>query len=187
MWYVIQVVTGKETEVAEGLRKQGTRALVPRESRPVRSGGAWTRKEYVLFSGYVFLDIVYDADTYYRVRRLPGVIRFLGDGPPSRLSHLEAEWIMLLAGRDNEPVQPTVVRADGGGGLKVVSGVLERLGSRVVRYDRRGRRATLEVTVCGEKKEIQLGIELEDGPAGPEDADSAAPEEAAAQTSEEAD
>lgn len=187
MWYVIQVAAGKETEVAEGLRKQGIRALVPRESRPVRSGGAWIRKEYVLFSGYVFLDIVYDADTYYKVRKLPGVIRFLGDEAPSRLSHLEAEWIMLLTGRDNGPIQPTVVRADGGGSLEVVSGVLGRFGSRIVRYDRRSRRATLEVTVCGEKKEIQLGIELEDGPAGPEDADGAAPGGATAQTLEEAD
>ena len=53
MWYVIQVKTGEESGIARRLKNQAIRAEVPIENRPIRSGGAWTKKEYILFPGYV--------------------------------------------------------------------------------------------------------------------------------------
>lgn len=97
MWYVIQVKTGEENGIARKLKNQAIRAEVPIENRPIRSGGAWTKKEYILFPGYVFLDMDFTARNYYRVKEVPGVIRFLGDSKaPSTLSYLEAEWIRIL-------------------------------------------------------------------------------------------
>ena len=99
MWYVIQVKTGEENGIARKLKNQAIRAEVPIENRPIRSGGAWTKKEYILFPGYVFLDMDFTARNYYRVKEVPGVIRFLGDSKaPSTLSFLEAEWIRILSG-----------------------------------------------------------------------------------------
>ncbi len=72
MWYVIQVGAGKEEEIARELQKQGIRALVPVEDRPIHSKGAWIRKRYVIFSGYVFVSMAYKAENYYRVRKIPG-------------------------------------------------------------------------------------------------------------------
>lgn len=162
MWYVIQVRTGREDEAAGELKRLGIHALVPKENRLIRREGRWTRRVYVLFGGYVFLDMTYSAENYYRVKKVPGFVRFLGEqGNPSRLSFLEAEWIRMLAGKDNTPVEPTVVRADGGR-LKAVEGILECFENRVVRWDRRNRKATFEVTVCGERKEVQLSILLEE-------------------------
>lgn len=166
MLYVIQVSPGREKELAGRLEGQGVRALVPRENRLVRSGGSWKQKEYILFGGYVFLDMAYNAENYYKVKKLPGVIRFLGGGSPSRLSYLEAEWIRLLAGKDNTPVEPTLVRIGEGGRLETVDGILQKFENRVTKVDRRSRRATFEITVCGEKKEVQLSIRLEEDQAG---------------------
>lgn len=163
MWYVIQVMTGKEADIAGKLKEQGIRALVPKENRLIRSGGTWKHKEYVIFSSYIFLDMSYNAENYYKVKNVPGVIRFLGDSRnPSRLTYLEAEWIVLLTGKDNEPIQPTVVRVDEAEHLKVVSGVLERFENRIIKYDKRNRKATFEITICNEVKEVQLSIELEE-------------------------
>lgn len=163
MWYVIQVMTGKEIDIAGKLKEQGIKALVPRDERIIRSGGSWVRKEYVTFSSYVFLDMIYSAENYYRVRGVPGVIRFLGDSQnPSRLSYLEAEWIQRLTGKDNAPIKPTIVGVDENGDLKAVKGVLKQFENRVLKFDRRSRRATVELTICGEKKEVQLSIELEE-------------------------
>ena len=67
MWYVIQVKTGEESGIARRLKNQAIRAEVPIENRPIRSGGAWTKKEYILFPGYVFLDMDFTARNYYRV------------------------------------------------------------------------------------------------------------------------
>ncbi len=186
MWYVVQVMTGRETELASRLKEQGISAFVPRENRRIRSGGSWIQKEYILFSGYVFLDMAYNAENYYKVKNLPGVIRFLGDSRnPSRLSYLEAEWIRILTGRDGAPIEPTLVRIGEDGSLKALDGVLVRLENRVVKVDRRNRKATFEITICNERKEVQLSIRLEED-LNTKDADVAAPEDAAAQVLEEA-
>lgn len=180
MWYVIQVSTGKENDIAGKLKELNVKALVPKEKRVIRSGGKWNKKEYVLFSGYVFLDMTYNAENYYKVKNIPGVIRFLGDSKsPSKLSYLEAEWIMLLTGKDNAPIEPTVVAVDkeNPGNLKVVSGILERFENRIIKYDKRSRRATFEIAICNEKKEVQLSFEIEGqelGNAGTDAADDAA-------------
>ena len=61
----------------------------------------------------------FTARNYYRVKEVPGVIRFLGDSKaPSTLSYLEAEWIRILSG-NGEPLEPTLVREDGSGGITV--------------------------------------------------------------------
>lgn len=163
MWYVVQVTTGRERDIAKELNGRGIRALVPVENRLIRRGGRWTQSEYVLFGGYVFLDMAYNAENYYRVKRIPGVLHFLGEsGNPSKLSWLEAEWIQLLTGRDNAPIEPTLVKADAEGRLKAVKGVLEKVESRLISWDRRSRKAAFEITVCGEKKEVRLSILLEE-------------------------
>ena len=163
MWYVIQVMTGKEDDIAGKLKEQGIRALVPKENRLIRSGGSWSQREYILFAGYVFLNMNYNADNYYKVKGIPGVIQFLGDNRnPSRLSYLEAEWIMLLTGENNQPIEPTVVRALGDGNYETVKGVLEKFENRIIKYDKRSRKATFEITICNEKKEVQLSIRLEE-------------------------
>ncbi len=186
MWYVIQVITGREKELASRLKEQGIGAFVPRENRRIRSGGSWIQKEYILFSSYVFLDMAYNAENYYKVKNLPGVIRFLGDSRnPSRLSYLEAEWIRLLTGKDNAPIEPTLVKIGEDGSLKAVDGVLERFENRVVKVDKRNRKATFEITICNEKKEVQLSIQLEED-LNTKDMDEAALEDAAAQILEEA-
>ncbi len=163
MWYVIQVMTGKESDIAGKLREQNIKALVPKENRIIRTGGAWTKKEYTLFSGYVFIDMKYNAENYYKVKNIPGVIHFLGDSNnPSRLSYLEAEWINLLTGDNNMPIEPSVVKVREDGSVEVVKGILERFKNRIVKYDKRSRKATFEITICNEKKEVQLSIELVD-------------------------
>ena len=104
----------------------------------------------------------FSADNYYLVKGIPGVIQFLGDNKnPSTLSYMEAEWIGLLTGKDNEPIEPTIVKAEKDGTFKVVKGVLEKFENRITKYDKRSRKATFEITICNEKKEVQLSIELD--------------------------
>ena len=62
----------------------------------------------------------------------------------------------------NKQIEPTPVKVQGDGSFKVVKGVLEKLENRVVKYDKRNRKATFEITICNEKKEVQLSIVLED-------------------------
>ena len=45
--------------------------------------------------------------------------------------------------------------------FKVVKGVLEKFENRITKYDKRSRKATFEITICNEKKEVRLSIELD--------------------------
>ena len=162
MVYVLQVLTGKEEEVARKLQEEGIKSLLPRERRLIRTRGSWTEKVYCLIPGYVFLEMTYTAENYYRVKKLPGAVKLLGDpGNPSHLSYLEAEWILALTGYQNEPIPPTRVRIREDGSAELLSGVLRSFEGRIQRLDRRSRRATFSISILGESKEVTLSISLE--------------------------
>lgn len=162
MWYVLQVSTGQEATVRGELQKMNILALVPMENRLIRKGGGWTHKEYTLFPGYVFVNLEYTAENYYRVKEIPAVIRFLGASglAPSQLTYLEAEWVKTLAGINGQPLQPTKVRELPDGSLKIVEGVLSNFAPRTIQYDKRSRRAKVEITLCGEPRTVQLSVEV---------------------------
>lgn len=48
------------------------------------------------------------------------------------------------------------------GNYEVVKGVLEKFENRIIKYDKRSRKASFEITICNEKKEVQLSIRLEE-------------------------
>lgn len=158
MWYVLQVRTGCEESVRDKLNETGFHALVPAENKLIRSKGNWNKKKSILFSGYVFIELIYNAENYYRIVSMDNVIKFLGDkNAPSTLTFLEAEWIRILG--DNGILEPTIVETENNK-LKVLKGVLQKFKSRIKSYDLRQRKAVFEITVCGEMKEITLSIDV---------------------------
>lgn len=135
-------------------------ALVPRENRALRKGGNWNYKEYTLFSSYVFLELDYTADNYYKIKDIPSVIKFLGSGlNPSTLSYLEAEWVKELS-FGGLPIEATRVRIIEDGTVELVDGVLLAFKNRILKIDKHKHKATFEITICGETKEITLSIEI---------------------------
>ncbi len=161
MWYVIQVKTGDEAAVMKKLKENNILALVPIENRPVRKSGTWSYQEYVLFPSYVFLNIDFTAENYYKVKNIPNVIRFLGCGSqPSALTYLEAEWIKTLTGVNGTPIEPTKVKEDEKGNIQIVDGILMGFANKAIKYNKHSRKATFEITICNEVKTVSLGIEI---------------------------
>lgn len=161
MWYVLQVKTGKELDVRDKLTSKGYQAAVPVENRLNRRAGSWTQKEYVLMPSYVFVQLTYDAYAYYRVKEVPGTVRFLGPTQmdPTPLTYIEAEWIRILS-NNGKVLEPSTVQVDSEGGLTPVGGILAALRGRVKKYDRHARWAQAEIYVCGEPKNIELSFDL---------------------------
>ena len=117
-------------------------------------------------AGYKIVDndgkaLDYTAENYYMVKAIPGVLRFLGpDGlHPSTLTYLEAEWIKLLAG-EGKPLEPTTAQLTPEGEVKLGTGILQHFPSRIKKIDKHSRRATVELSVCGEKRIIPLSFNL---------------------------
>lgn len=160
-WYVAMVETGRELEARRFLQQAGLPAKVPQERRPVRSGGAWADKDYVLLPGYVFVGREdFDAADYYTLRETPGYLKLLGPPPPhpQAISYLEAEYINLLAPTD-ESLAPSVVE-----GGEVVDGVLLRIPGSIVKLDTRRKRAKVELNLLGEKKLVEFCIQVQGAP-----------------------
>lgn len=160
MWYVLYVKAGQEVKVRNELQRLEFTALAPVEDRPIRKGGGWTVRQTVIFPSYIFVNLAFTAENYYKVKAIPHVIRFLGDArSPSALTHLEAEWIRIVAG-DGEPLKPSKVSVLEDGTVLIREGILESFTGRNIKIDKRSRKATAALTLCGEPKEVRLSIEI---------------------------
>lgn len=162
MWCVIQVKGSQELQIQRQLESAGYQALVPRESRLIRSGGAWMQREYILFPNYVFVETEFKAEDFYKIKGINGVQRFLGDKTsPSTLTFLEEEWVKIL-NNDGHPLEPTEVTVDEDGNVIILKGILLKFKSRIKSFNKRQRKATFEITVCNEIKEITLSLNVID-------------------------
>lgn len=160
MWCVLQVKGNQELNIQEQLMNAGYKALVPRENRIIRTNGNWTHKEYLLFPNYVFVETDYEADDFYKIQKINGVQRFLGDKrSPSSLTFIEEEWIKLLS-NGNKPLEPTVVEVDENGDYKILKGILLNFKSKVKSFNKRQKRAKFAITVCNEEKGITLSLDV---------------------------
>lgn len=158
-WYVLQVKPGAELRTRNALHELGFPAAVPQEVALIRKGGEWHEQERILFGGYVFVAMEYTANNYYKATATVGVSRFLcAGGVPSPLSFLEEEWIKLLT-FEGVALRPTKVTIGEDNELVVVDGIMKHFTNRPLSVDKHKRRATFEITVCGEAKTVELSIE----------------------------
>ena len=167
-WYVLQVKTGYEETVAKELNKRGFSAVVPIENRLIRRRGEWIQQPYVVFTGYVFLYIDYNWSKYYAMSGIHGIIKILGGGQtPTPLSRNEVIFINRLSELLG---QPSVLKFDDNGDYQCVSGFLADYEDKIVKIERRYKRATVEITVAGQKTNIKVSfMEAEQTPKQTED------------------
>ena len=153
-WYVLQVATGREQEIERRLRRIGIDAIVSTETLLIHKGGRWTPKESLLFPGYVFVQILFDPDIYYRITDIPGVIRFLPGPQAEKLSDQEAAHIAYLG---SAVLGPSLVDFSNGEPV-ILKGVLKSLEKQIVRFNRRQRRATLSTDFLGASHTFTLSF-----------------------------
>lgn len=158
-WYVLRCVTGREAEVAKRVRQiPGIEsAIAPRRTLMERRHGRWRDVVRITFPGYVFLAADLTAETYYKVSEIPYVIRFLkSDDRPQPVPENQMALVLAL---DNggQPFGLSNARIVGGR-YRIISGPLVRLAACVKRIDARRGRATIEIPLLGEARQIDLGI-----------------------------
>lgn len=157
MIYVLHVQTGHELEIRDELRRQYYGAMAPREIALERKDGKPVSRERMLMPGYVFVDMSMDLKSYYKLKAMPHVIKFLGGGQPLALTSAEAEYIMWLH-NGGRPLQPSEI--DGAGA--VMTGPLVGRESSVISINKRAKRARLRITLAGEPHEISLSVTAAD-------------------------
>lgn len=153
--YVLHVQTGNELKIHRELRRQKLEAYVPEENALLRKDGKWQEVRRILMPGYVFISLELSAQLYYKVRAVPGVIRFLGS-PPEPVSEQEQqhmEWLL----NDGEVIEPSegIIK---NGRVVITSGKLAGMEGQILHFNRRQKRATALVSIFGKRHEVTLSV-----------------------------
>ena len=163
MWYVMQVQTGKEEEMAQRCRdmimKPGEDVFVIYGERMFKTLGSWEKRTYALFRSYVFIETNDIKDFRIRTYNMPNSVRILKSGDEMWPIHAdEEEFLRSICDEDH-----TVKMSEGyafGDKLSVVRGALTGMEGRLRKIDRHNRTATLYVRVAGRELEVKVGLEV---------------------------
>ncbi len=163
-FFVIQVRTGGEEKYcrqAVPMLAPGQGELLwPRRSLRERRGGIWREKVAPIFPGYLFLRAdSLGSELFRELKRLPGFARFLRDN--SNVEPLGERDLVILQHflSFGEVVQPSRVRFDANRRIQVLEGPLKAMEGRIVRVDRRKRRARVRLELYENSFLIDFGFE----------------------------
>jgi transcriptional antiterminator NusG len=158
-WYVLHVLTGEELNVQKRLARSAPhiQTLTPRRKLIERRDGKTKEVSRLLFPGYVFVYTFLDNESYYKIVAPDGVIEILGRPTPSPVPLNEMAHVLTWC-QESELIGMSKVQD--GDRITVVDGPLKHLEGQIVRVDRRKSRATVRLTLFGEPKDIDFGIEV---------------------------
>ena len=161
MWYVIQVYTGRELEIAQQCRdrvaEEGEDVFVPLAERWTKIRGERTLITSRLFPGYVFIETERIEDFYKRLNRIYGMTKVLRTGDEmTPIQKEEEEYLRRLGGEEH------VAKYSEGyieGDKRVVtSGPLKDFEGNVKKILRHKRLVVMEVSLLGQTVEVTLGL-----------------------------
>lgn len=161
-WYVLHVKTGNEHDTTRWIKKflPNTRFLVPQRELKERHNGKWETVVKDVFPSYVFINVEMDVNNYYKLTSIPYLIRILGnDKTPEAVPESEMELVFMLAGVEGSPLSISNVLVEGTK-IEVVSGPLIGFAGKVIKIEPRRFRAKVLISLMGEDRIIELGINV---------------------------
>ncbi len=165
MWYAVWVQTGREEQVKmvcdRELGKQNVyeECFLPKYEKPWKENGVWTKKQKVLFPGYLFFVTEDPNGLHQALRSIPQFTKLLGDKEgPIPLYEDEVDFLERHINKDKVFELSTGEYI--GKKLIVTEGPLKDLTGKVVYVDRHGRQAVLEVEFFGQTVRMKVGLEI---------------------------
>ena len=161
MWYVMQVLTGSETEVCEQCRK---RIMQEREDvfvllaeRMTKIRGEWSLVTSRLFPGYVFIDTERIRDFYERLKNIDCMTKILRTGDEMTPIYREEEDYFRIIGGENHIVRYSQGYIEGDE-LVITSGAMKDCQGKVKKILRHKRLVVLEISLMGRLVEVTVGM-----------------------------
>lgn len=170
-YFVIQIITrGEEKYIRlaeeslrqnrEGPAPQG-RLLWPRRLLTIRKRGVAKSSIAPLFPGYLFWEGDWiPPETYWKLKRIPGFIRFLKSN--QNIEPLEGNNFRLVRHflHFGEVAAASKVYFDENDRIRVIQGPLEGMEGRIVKVDRRKKRAKIRLSLYENSFLVDFGFEL---------------------------
>lgn len=163
MWYVIQVLKGREQAMGELISRVAADGLLdecfsPRFATERKVQGRFEPCERDLFPGYLIAITKNPAELERTLLGLPEFARVLSQGDAFvPLAREEVELIEAFT-RRGERVMPMSQAVKDGDGVVVTEGPLVGLEARISRIDRKRSVAYLEFDLCGHTVGARMGL-----------------------------
>ena len=164
MWYVIQVISGKEEATLNMIKKYGAQKYVkecfsPKYERRRKYLGQWHQEKAILFPGYIFVISNQVEELYQALKKIPELTKLLGVGEKwTPMTKEDVEIVELLSGKER-----VVKFSEGyiaGDKVVVVKGPLKGMEGTIRKVDRHKRKAYLEIPMFGRVLNAQVGLEI---------------------------
>jgi transcription termination/antitermination protein NusG len=170
-YYVLQVMTGEEAKFM-GLAKVnfeldlpdakvGNNLLWPRRKLTIRKKGAQKESLSPIFPGYLFFKAEeLTPDIHWILRRTPGFVRYLKSNHNIEPIEGSDKELLLHFLHFGEIVEKSEVRFDENKRIKVIKGPMKGLEGRIIKVDKRKRRAKISLSLYEESFTIDFGFEI---------------------------
>ena len=169
-WYVLRVMGGKEKKTASLLEKEidllgfndfVSQILIPTEKVYQIRNGKKISKERNFFPGYVLVEAMLVGEVAHSLRKVPGVLGFLGGtkgGAPVPMRKNEINRILgrvdEMAVSDENLNIPFVI----GETVKVIDGPFNSFHADIEGIDEQKKRLNLMVKIFGRKTPLELNF-----------------------------
>ncbi|MGB4388949.1 MAG: antiterminator LoaP [Caldicoprobacterales bacterium] len=162
-WYALFVKTGDEENVRVHIEKhlpdREIRILIPKRKLQERRQGKVYERIRLLLPGYVLIRADMGVDLYYELKRVPGLIKILGD-EKEPVEVLEDEMAILLALTDSSDLIGFSQLYKQGDNIRVHDGPLKGLEGIIESYNHRKKRVRIRLDVMGQTRFVDLGAHL---------------------------
>ena len=165
MWYVVQVVGGRERRVlhlVEQLVDDDVlqECFIPQYEIMKKTKGEWKRRSEILLPGYLFLITDKVDQAADELRKVPAFTKLLGnDNAFIPLNADEIAFIDSFTTKDHRVVEMSegVIEGDE---ISITKGPLVHQTALVKKIDRHKRLAYVETTMFGRKLNLKVGLEI---------------------------
>ena len=166
MWYVIQVMGGREENTADMIRKRISsetieECFIPKKERLKKFKGRWQQIEEILFPGYVFAEAKDPEELYRQLKQITMMTKVLQDGEFHFLPLSEEEERQIKGMGDHSHITGlSKVRVEEGKQVAILEGPLKNMEGKIVKVDLHKREVIVNVLFMGRNVKLKLGIEM---------------------------
>ncbi len=162
-WYALFVKTGEEEDMRKYLETLlpdiNMKILIPKRKLQERRKGKVYEVIRTLLPGYVLVKTEMDVDFYYRLKKLPGLLKILRDeSEPLPIPEHEIAVILALTNQ-GDVIEFSEVYKEGDR-IKVARGPMKGLEGIIESYDHRKKRLKIRLEILGQVKKVDIGAEF---------------------------
>ena len=169
-WYVLRVMGGKERKISELIEKEIdildiskfiNQVIVPTEKVYQIRNGKKISKERNFFPGYILIEANLDGEIPHILRKIPGVLGFLGatkGGSPVPMRDTEVNRILGKVDEMALTAENLTIPFVVGETVKVIDGPFNSFHAEIENIDENRKKLKLMVKIFGRKTPLELSF-----------------------------